>query len=89
MENGTEIKLTGDQIKFIRLMTGQTQKEFGDRFAISQVTVGRLESSRQEECSGPEIILIKIFAEKYGINIPDIPVSRDILTGELKPVSAQ
>lgn len=88
MENGSEIKLTGDQVKFIRTMVGETQGDFARRFAVSQVTIGRIESKGHETNTGPEIILIDSFAKKYGIFVPDAPVSRDPETGELKPVSA-
>lgn len=88
MENGSEVKLTGDQVKFIRTMVGETQVDFARRFAVSQVTIGRIESKGAEVNTGPEIILIDAFAKKYGIYVPDSPVSRDPATGDLVPVSA-
>ncbi|WP_370194408.1 MULTISPECIES: helix-turn-helix domain-containing protein [Aurantimonas] len=75
---GKDIKLTGDQVKFIRNMLGESQAVFAARLAVSQPVVFRLERKQAEEITGPEIILISQIADENGIVVPDQPIRRDV-----------
>jgi DNA-binding transcriptional regulator YiaG len=75
---GKDIKLTGDQVKFIRSMLGESQAVFAARLAVSQPVVFRLERKQSEEITGPEIILISQIAEENGIVVPAQPIRREL-----------
>lgn len=64
-------RLTGDQVKFIRTVLGESQAKFAKRIDVSSATVFRIENKKEELCSGPEIILIDQIAKRYGITVPD------------------
>lgn len=64
-------KLTGDQVRFIRTVLGESQAKFAKRFAISAASVFRIEAKGEEEMTSPEIILISQLAARYNINIPE------------------
>ena len=64
-------RLTGNQVKFIRTVLGESQAKFGKRLAISSASVFRLEAKGDAECVGPEIILIDQLVKRYGITVPD------------------
>ena len=74
--DGFQVKLTGDQVKFIRTVMGESQAKFAKRFVISSATMWRIEDKGPEDCSGPEIILIDQLAKQYAIAVPDVPIRR-------------
>lgn len=74
--DGFEAKLTGDQVKFIRMVIGESQAKFAKRFALSSASICRLESKGYEICTGPDIILIDMLARQYAITVPDQPIRR-------------
>lgn len=74
--DGFEIRLSGNQVKFVRMVLGESQAAFAKRLAISQGMVWRLEQKREQLLTGPEIILISMLADEFAIVIPDAPVVR-------------
>lgn len=70
-KDGTSFLLTGDQVKFIRTVMGESQAEFGRRIAVSGASVHRLEMKQNEASTGPSIILISMIAEAYSIAVPE------------------
>lgn len=74
--DGTEVTLTGDQVKFIRTAMGESQEKFAKRFSVSQPVIHRIERKGPQPCSGPEIILISMLARQYRIYVPDHPIRR-------------
>ncbi|EUB97248.1 hypothetical protein PMI07_000824 [Rhizobium sp. CF080] len=74
-ENGYEAKLTGDQVRFIRTMLGESQATFAMRFAVQQPVIFRLEKKRTVE-QGPIIILIDMLAKQFSIEVPEKPIRR-------------
>lgn len=76
VNDGFQVKLTGDQVKFIRTVMGESQAKFAKRFAVSSGTIWRLEDKKSEECTGPEVILIDQLAKQYSIAVPDVPIRR-------------
>ncbi len=70
--DGKDIKLNGNQIKFIREALGESQLAFSKRFAISQPVITRLENKGggTEDMTGPEIILIHQLAREKGLSLP-------------------
>lgn len=74
--SGSEVSLTGDQVKYIRLRLDDTQEQFAERFAVSHMVIGRLERSKDEAHSGPLVILMKLLAEHSGFDVPEIPFPR-------------
>lgn len=71
--NGIEVKLSGDQVRFIRTVLNESQAKFARRLAVSQPVVYRIESKGPEICTGPEIILIDMLARQYQITVPAEP----------------
>ncbi|CCF19101.1 protein of unknown function [Pseudorhizobium banfieldiae] len=76
VNDGFQVKLTGDQVKFIRNVLGESQAKFAKRFAISSATMWRIEDKGPEECTGPEIILIDQLAKRYSMPVPDVLMRR-------------
>lgn len=68
--NGSEIQLTGNQVRFIRNVVGESQAKFSKRFAVSPATIFRLEAKGDGICTGPDIILISQLYERYKIVPP-------------------
>ncbi|RBO90459.1 hypothetical protein DFR47_11320 [Pseudochrobactrum asaccharolyticum] len=64
-------KLTGNQVRFIRTILGESQAKFAKRFAISAASVFRIEAKGDDEMTSPEIILIHQLAVRYNIAIPE------------------
>lgn len=89
-ENGHEISLTGDQAKFIRTVLGLSQQKLAKRIGVSQPVIGRIEKKQDQACKGPEIILIRLLAEQYAIQVPAQPFKRDVelsADGESQPTN--
>lgn len=74
--DGTQVTLTGDQVKFIRTAMGESQEKFAKRFSVSQPVIHRIERKEAQACTGPEIILISILAKQYCIFVPDQTIRR-------------
>lgn len=69
-DNGFDVSLTGQQVKFIRKALGDTQKSFAVRLGVSQTSVFRMEDSKDKPLSGPEVVLISLIAKKHKIDVP-------------------
>lgn len=67
---GTAVKLTGDQVKYVRARLGLSQAALAERLAVSQPVIFRLERKAGEVLTGPEIILIAQIAAEAGIAVP-------------------
>ncbi len=76
-DDGTSVRLTGNQIRHIREVLGENQVQFARRFGVAQPSVHRWESKGDIARTGPEIILIKALAEQFKIAIPDHPGEAD------------
>lgn len=74
-KNGNEIRLSGDQIWFIRCSLGLSQADMAKRLAVSQPSVLRLE--RRGVSTGPDVILVASMAKTWGINVPEDPIDRE------------
>lgn len=75
-ENGYAAKLTGDQVRFIRMTLGESQATFAMRFAVQQPVIFRMEKKREEVQQGPLIILINMLAKQFAIEVPEQPIRR-------------
>lgn len=69
-DNGFDVSLTGQQVKFIRKALGDTQKSFAVRLGVSQTSVFRMEDSKHNNLRGPEVVLISLIAKKHKIDVP-------------------
>jgi len=65
-----DTKLTGNQIKCIRLLLSESQFVFAARIAVSQPSIHRLEKKGDEPLTGPDVMLIQQIAEGRGLEIP-------------------
>ncbi|KAB2846556.1 MAG: helix-turn-helix transcriptional regulator [Hyphomicrobiaceae bacterium] len=70
--SGRTVKLSGNQIKAIRLAIGDSQAALAERIAVSQPAIFRLERKGSQFVSGPEVILIRQIAEQHRIDIDSI-----------------
>lgn len=91
VEDGFSVKLTGNQIRFIRTVLGESQRAFARRIAVSQPIIYRLEKHGAQECSGPEVMLIDAIAKHFKVHVPDVPFVKDMdateVVGSEAPVS--
>ena len=69
--DGFNAKLTGNQVKFIRMVIGESQAKFAKRFAMSSASIFRLEAKGDVVCTGPDIILIEALAKQFSITVPE------------------
>lgn len=69
-----DVRLTGDQVKAIRVALGESQAAFGARIAVSQPAIFRLEQKGAEAVSGPDVILIRQIADANGITLEGVAV---------------
>jgi len=69
-DDGSNVRLTGDQIRHVREVLGESQAKFARRFGVKQPSVHRWESKGAVESTGPEIILIQALADQFKIKIP-------------------
>lgn len=76
LDDRTHIFLTGDQVKLIRSILGESQEKFARRFAVAQPVIYRLEKRGAEATNGPLVILIDQVAKEYAITVPDQPIRR-------------
>lgn len=70
LADGYSVRLTGDQVRFIRSVLNESQEAFGKRFAVTQPIIYRLEKKRDPQ-TGPLIILINALAKQYAIQVPE------------------
>lgn len=82
MSNTENSRLTGDQVKFIRTILGESQEKFALRIDVSQPVIVRMEKKKDETISGPESILIRQIAANNKIMIPDSPLEREKLQAD-------
>ncbi len=68
--DGSNVRLTGDQIRYVREVLGESQAQFARRFGVKQPSVHRWEGKGDRASAGPEIILIKALADQFKITIP-------------------
>lgn len=78
-KDGTRVALSGDQVKFIRLALGMSQKSLADMISVSQPQIHRLEQHGAEKATGPAVILIDMIAKRNRVSVPAAP--------EFKPAS--
>ncbi|MCE7028441.1 helix-turn-helix domain-containing protein [Jiella avicenniae] len=64
---GSEVSMTGKQVKAVRTALGESQAKFAARLAVSQPVIHRLEKRGGEVLRGPEIILIHQIAVEHGL----------------------
>lgn len=69
-DDGSNVRLTGDQIRHVREVLGESQAKFARRFGVKQPSVHRWESKGDQASTGPEIILIQALADQFRIAIP-------------------
>lgn len=69
--DGFAIALSGDQVRFVRTVLRDKQPEFAKRIAISHSSIKRIERRGAEKIVGPEIVLVAMLADAFGIDIPD------------------
>ena len=70
----------GSRLRDLRVRTGLTQKEFGEKFSISESAVGMYERNQRE----PSMELLSGFADHFGVSA-DYLLGR---TSEAAPVAA-
>lgn len=75
-KDGHRISLSGDQVKLIRSILGEGQREFGKRFAVTGTSIFRLESKGEQAVTGPLVILIDKLAKDYAIQVPERVIRR-------------
>lgn len=75
--NRLSIQLSGDQVRFIRNILGESRSVFARRFGVLEAVIYRIEGKKEEMQDGPLVILVKQVAEQYEIQIPDKPLTRD------------
>lgn len=71
--DGAEVRLSGDQVNYIRSLLKESQRQFAKRLAVSQPLIARLERTGSAVHTGPEIILISMLAHQNGIEVPSNP----------------
>lgn len=76
-EDCSNVRLTGNQIRHIREVIGETQAQFARRFGVSQPSVYRWESKGDALCTGPEIVLAQAIADHFKIKVPPVPVDAE------------
>lgn len=69
-DNGYDVSLTGQQVRFIRKAIGDTQVAFARRIGVSQSSVCRLEEVGPKPMSGPDVILVALIAQLHKIEVP-------------------
>lgn len=74
-DDGSNVRLTGDQIRHVREVLGESQAKFARRFGVTQPSVVRWEGKGDVARSGPEIILIRALADQFKIAIPPAPAT--------------
>ena len=74
-EDGSQFKLTSDQVWFIRQALGLSQRKLAIRLATSQPSILRLETPDADNPAavhdGPLIILLCGIAKQEGVDLPE------------------
>ncbi|TAA54570.1 hypothetical protein [Shinella sp. JR1-6] len=77
-EDGSQFKLTSDQVWFVRQCLRLSQRNLGRRLATSQPSILRLENKDPADPGalhdGPAVILLCGIAKQEGIELPAVPV---------------
>lgn len=77
-EDGSQFKLTSDQVWFVRQCLRLSQRNLGRRLATSQPSILRLENKDPSDPGtlhdGPAVILLCGIAKQEGIELPAAPV---------------
>lgn len=75
--NRLSIRLSGDQVRFVRNVLGESRSVFARRFGVLEAVIYRIEGKKEELQDGPLVILVKQVAEQHEIQIPEKPLTRN------------